>query len=137
MDVTNYFRTNFSVDNLLGFNSDKTKNLVKHHVTLLNRKYDYKIPRLMYAVDYIGLSIANSIEKSDHYTFLLEKTPKDTVFLFADLLHFSKGGGSDFRIKPQLVGILSTEKIESLLNYEAVNDLGGSYHFYIKRTHVQ
>jgi hypothetical protein len=136
MNITNYLRTNFSVDgDLLGYNSNHIRTSVQNYVILLNKKFSYKIPRIIYAVDYIGLNIVNSIEMLDHYTLLLENTPKSTVFLFTELAHLSKGGG--FNIKPYLVGILSTEKIESLLNYEVVNDLGGSYHFYIKRTHVQ
>ncbi len=136
MDITNYFRTNFFINDLLGFNSDKTKSSLKHHyIEFLNRKFNHKIPTIVYAVDFIGLSIANSMEDLDQYSYLLEKTPKDTVFLFADLLNFSKCNG-DFNIKPDLVGILSTEKLEPLLNYEAVNGLGGIYYLYIKKTYA-
>jgi hypothetical protein len=132
MEINNFFKTNFEINNLLGLNTNQDANLLKNRIIVFNRKFDGIIPQIKYAVDYIGMEMINTFEKSEHYKLLLNNIPKDGIFLFSDLLFFSKTSG--FEIKPTIIGFIIKTEI-NLVDYKLIenrSDHKGDFYLYVK-----
>lgn len=134
MDINSFFNTNYEVDNLLGLGDNINVNLLKHRITIFNRKFDAKIPLIKYAVDYIGLEMVNTLDRSDHHLFLLKNLSRDVIFLFTDLLFFDEKKIPNFVIKPTIIGIITKKGVE-LVGYQLIKVVDDDCYLYIRINH--
>ena len=131
MNINNYLDSNFAIDNLIGKGMDADKMFMSVFVKNFNQKYDSKLPKIQYVVDFVGFSILNAIEKYSYGEKLINSLPKNTQFFYTKLFHFNKKGGSKFEIKPQLIGFLTKQPVE-IDGYYLLSQPTDLKYFYVK-----
>lgn len=124
--IKEYFKSHYSLESPMVLKDKKWFPVLKHMIQVLTNKMTAKLTDVDYAVDRVGLDMYLSFIDDSEYVDLMNKLPKDIIYLFSDQFYVDDNG--DFDKKPRIIAVFSNQKIEGM---EVVMHSTNSYYIYM------
>lgn len=110
--IKEYFKSHYSLETPMVLKDKEWFPVLKNMIQHLTNRMSAKLTDIDYAVDRVGLDMYQSFIYDPEYQELMDKLPKDTIYLFSDRFYIDHNG--EFDKKPRMVAIYSNQKIEDM-----------------------